>query len=338
MIIAFYKPHEDKDCQTEIVKFVDRIWMDKSGNLKCIRTVIIHVNEDSPPLHGLRMLIPFRQIQELYNISETCLQDDYFLNAPIICKAGYNIQHFDAESYGSVSYDYFIAEVYSTSLIKSFDSPSEPICKIMAIDFKQHPVMPGKYRLIRITFKITSVLDEMFPKVYSLKLNYFQNNLFLENYRRLDINTLEIPTIKLLDKKTLQGGFDIFLYLPEGFIGTKFNDFAMTSSRQLPDGTRTQKPFQKFIWRGRSLFPDDSIQYLKSGDTAFSVEGLLADPYELENLRLDINQLKDDSCTLKYGLGKAKRNSIIAIIIASFFGLVGIFRQYIGELLIKIFK
>jgi len=337
MLVAFYKPHSDKDCQSEIAKFVDRIWMDKSGNLKVIRTFIVHVLEGSVPLNGLRMLIPYQQVQELYNISDTCLSDDYFLNAPRFSTGGYEIRHFDGEIYGSVYYDYFQTEVYATSIIKSFDCHNDPLCKIISIEFKDNPIKPATFRLLRITFKITSVLDEMFPRVFSIKLDYFNKGLVSDNYKKLDIGSLEIPAIKLFNVESHQGGFDVFLYLPENFIGTKFNDFAMTSSRQLPDGTRSHKPFQKFIWRARGIFPE-KLHHLRAGETPFSVEGLLADPYELEDLRTEISLLKEDSGILKTGLGKAKRNSIIAIIIAAFFGLLGIFRQNIWECLGKLVK
>jgi len=81
MLIAFFKSHEDKDCDCEIAKFVDRIWIEESGAIKCIRTFIIYVRKDSPkPLTDIRMLMPFHQTPELYCISDTCLNESYLFN------------------------------------------------------------------------------------------------------------------------------------------------------------------------------------------------------------------------------------------------------------------
>lgn len=317
MLIAFYKKNSDKDCPAEIVKFVDRIWLDKNGNLICIRTFIVHVKNSSFPLHGLRILSPFQQIQELYDLSGTCLDRSYFLNNPKYVKSGiYEIKHSDNENYGLVDYDYFTTQVFTTSLIKSFDSPREPLCKIISIDFKENPIDPGSYRLIRFSFKITSVLDEMFPKLYSLCLDYFKNNTSLDNYNTLNIVELEIPVVKILSKETLQGGFDIFLFLPENFVGTKFNEYAMTTSRQLADGRRTQKPFQKFIWRARKVYTEDRVHYLRAGETPIAVEGLLNDPFELEDIRSGISGLKNDTSMLKIGTKKSRIIALVALFIA----------------------
>jgi hypothetical protein len=325
MLIAFFKSHEDKDCDCKIAKFVDRIWIDKSGNLICIRTMIIHVVEGSNPLHEIRMLTPFRQLPEFEDLSETCLSSDYLFNNPHFSSGGYEINRLDIDrTYGLVFYDYFRADVFTNNLIKSFDSPISHECKVFSIKFK-NPILPGTFRLIRTKFKITSVLDEIFPRIYNLKLEYFHKDLFQGDYNT--IASLEIYAIKLFNIETKQGGFDVFVHLPKNFSGSNFNALTQTTGRQLHDGSLSNKVCQKFIWRARELFPPE-IEYLRAGDTPFAVEGLLNDPYELEEIRGNINYLKG-------GLKKAKRNSIIAICVAVFFGLMAIFRNYLLFLITK---
>lgn len=127
----------------------------------------------------------------------------------------------------------------------------------------------------------------------------------------------------MIDLQTKKGGFDVFVHLPENLSSTNFNAFTQTTAKHLSDATNSEKPIQKFIWRARAIFGED-INYLKAGETPFSVEGLLNDPFELEEIRGEINNLKG-------GLSKAKRIGIIAIGIATIFGLLGFFRQHIWD-------
>lgn len=145
MLIAFFKSHEDKNCKCEVVKFVDRIWIDKSGRLICIRTMIVHVDPSSEPMHELRMLTPFRQIPELDEISYTCLDDGYLFNNPIFSTGGYHIKSLDIDkTYGSVTYDNFDVDVYTTNTIISFESPLSPEYRVICVKFKNE-IIPDHF-------------------------------------------------------------------------------------------------------------------------------------------------------------------------------------------------
>ncbi|MBW2148646.1 MAG: hypothetical protein JRG73_03610 [Deltaproteobacteria bacterium] len=298
MFVAFFKSHVDKNCECEIAKFVDRIWIDKSGNLTCIRTFIVHVAENSPPLQAIRMLIPSQQTPELYEISDTCLTDDYLFNHSFSSTGSYEIKSLDIDrTYGKVYCDYFEVDVYTDNVIKSFECPKKT-SRVVSIEFREQPITPGTFRLIRITFKISSPLVEIFPRVYSLQLHYFDKALVCGAYERLDIKTLEVPVKKKFNPQIKQGGFDIFLYLPENLSSTRFNALTQTTSNHLPDGTNSEKPCQQFVWRGEAAVPDD-VKYLKAGEAFFTIEGLLNDPYEMEEIRAEIETLKNETCTLK---------------------------------------
>jgi len=320
MLVAFFKSHEDKRCECEIVKFVDRIWLGKSGDLEVIRTFIIYVKEGSDPLSEIRMLVPFRQTPDLFDLSHTCLQQDYLFNSRTFSTGGFKIDRINAETHGIITYDFFKTEVFTNNRIKSFDSPNKT-ARIIAIAFSDHPIKAENFRLFRLTFKVTSVLDKLFPRVYSLKLNYFDKSLFVEDCEKLGIQELEVPANKVFDPRSKQGGFDIFLYLAEGRMSsTNFNASTQTTARHMPDGTDSGKLSQKFIWRARLIFPSDETKLLRCEETKFSIEGLISDPYELEELRGKMS-------ILEIGQVKIRRSSIIALILA----IASIVLMFIGK-------
>jgi len=337
MLIAFFKSHEDKECDCEIVKFVDRIWVEKKGDLKCIRTLMIHVKNGSTiPLKYIRILTPFREIPELSDMTETCLDQNFLFNG--FSTGGYKIRSSNPEQhYGIISYDYFQnVKVYTDSEVKSYQSPTKNY-KTIAIDFPKHPIVPGEFRLLRFSFSITSILDALFPRVYSFMLDYFNNKSpYIEDCRLLNIQELEVPVNKLFNKEKKQGGFDIFVYLPPNLSCTNFNATTQLTSKHLPDGKESKTSTQKFIWRARNIFPDDMVTHLKIGITPLSINGLLNDPFEMEEIRGAISTLKDDTATLKSESKKALKIGIIALIF-SIISLMIVFYDSIKNLILSIF-
>lgn len=323
MLIAFLKSHNDKYCQCEIVKYCDRIWLEQSGNLICIRTMIISVKDNSPPLHEIRMVMPFRQISELIDISDTCLKADYLFNTSHYSTGGYHINSLDID-YGSVYYDFFETDVFLGNMVKEFKSPTKAMnYNIISIafkdEFKENSIKPGTFRLIRIKFKITSMLDEVHPRLYSLELDYFDMNLIHMDYDILDFKNLEIPVKVLFNSQTKQGGFDIFLYLPDNLHSSIYNAYTNTRSSHLSDGLTSTRKNQKLIWRAREFYHDR--EYLRLGENPFSAECLINDPFELEEIRGEIQTLKSETISLKRGYKIARNIAITAVII----GLIMLF-------------
>lgn len=314
MLIAFFKSHDDRSCDCEIAKFVDRIWIEKTGDLVCIRTFIIYVKEKSEPLNGIRMLVPFRDVLDSTDLSHTCLDEKYLLNAGSLADGGYEIQTVDPEkTHGTVSYDFFKdVEVTTKNLNKAFPAPKTSLCTVIAIDFPQQPIRAGQFRLIRCQFKITSVLDKLFTKreskTYTFEQWYFAKALYSKDFAMLDITNLEVPVNKWYNPETKQGGFDIFLYLSEGMEGRRFNSDAETISRYRPDGTKSEENAQKLIWRARLKCPE-KVKYLKAEKTSFSIQGYIEDPYLLEGIRKAV-------ADLKRAFQKSKKWIYIALIIS----------------------
>ena len=314
MLIAFFKSQGDHSCDCEIAKFVDRIWLEKTGDLVCIRTFIIYVKEKSTPLNGIRMLVPFRDVLDSTDISDTCLDKKYLLNAGSGADGGYEIKTVDPKKiYGTVSYDFFEDVEVTTKIVnKAYAAPETGLCTVIAIDFPEQPIQEGKFRLIRCRFKITSVLDKLFAqresKTYSFEQGYFAKALYLKDFAMLDIKNLEVPVNKWYNPETKQGGFDVFLYLSEGMEGRRFNSDAETISKFRPDGTKAEENAQKFIWRARLQFLE-KVKYLKADKASFSIQGYIEDPYMLEGIRKAV-------ADLKRAFQKSKKWIYIALIIS----------------------
>lgn len=299
MLVAFYKSQQDRNVDCEISKFVDRIWIDSSGDLTCIRTFVVHVKSESPgPLTAVNMLVPFRQVSDLEDQSHTCLNSNYLFNNKAFSTGGFSIKTSNpAEKRGEISYDGFDVLVCTNNEIKSHSTPKK-VSRIISVDFPLLPIEPGNFRLIRIHFKVTSILDEVFPKFHHFEARYFEAAECLKDYELLDVDNLEIPVNKIFNMDTKQGGVDIFLYLPPELKGTNFNSLTETTSEHLPNGTEAEKKGQKFIWRARAMIPEE-VGYLKSRETEFMIGGWINDPFEMEKIRGDISHLRLTSMTAK---------------------------------------
>ncbi len=325
MLVAFFKSHSDVNSKCVIVKFIDRIWAETNGDLNCIRTFILHV-EDGDSLHDIRMLIPFRNVPQMTDLSETCLNPTYLYNNSNFSSGGYNVTSLTAEGdYGRVGYDYFDTEVYTDNLVKSFSGKCKDY-QVIDFSFKNHPIHKGEYRLIRMSFSVTSVLDKIQPRVSSLRLGYLQISNS-EEFNIMEIKKLEVPIMKIYDVETKKGGFDIFLHLPsDKMVNLSMNACTFTTAKHSFDGSMSDNIFHKLIWRGRLLFPDNDVKYFTAGKHAFSVEGLIGDPKELEEIRTEVKEVKTEVKEVRTDL-----NSVITgLKIARFISISGIIIAFIS--------
>ena len=268
--------------------------------MTCVRTFIVHVKPESPgPLTVVNMLVPFRQVSDFEDQSDTCLNSKYLFNNKAFSTGGFSIKTSNpAEERGVVSYDGFDALVYTTNEVKSHSTPKK-VSRIISVGFPLLPIEPGDFRLIRIYFKVTSILDEVFPKFYHFEARYFEAAECLKDYELLDVANLEIPVNKIFDMDTKQGGFDIFLYLSPELKGTTFNSLTETTSEHLPNGTEAEQKGQKFIWRARTMILDEKVGFLKSRETELLIGGWINDPFEMEQIRGDISCLRLTSINAK---------------------------------------
>src|SRR4030042_2474229 len=98
---------------------------------------------------------------DLIDLSSTCLDEAYILNAGALSDGGYEINIVNPEkTQGTVSYDFFKnVEVSTENIVKAFPSPKTSLGTVISIEFTEQPINAGKFRLFRYSFKITSVLD-----------------------------------------------------------------------------------------------------------------------------------------------------------------------------------
>jgi len=294
MIVAFFKSHHEEQCKCEIVKFSDRIWIERNGDISCIRTFIVSVDKASPvPLTIVRMLTPHQEIRGLEDLTPTCLEKDYLFNTNSFSTGGYKIKTISPENnYGTIDYDFINnVEVYLDGLIKTYPA-NNGNGLVISCESAKNPIMPGALRMFRIRFKVTSQLDQIFQRVYNFSLTYFSNRELSETYKLMNIEKLMIKAVKIADELKKKGGFDIFLYLAEDLSSSNFNATTQTVGNHLSNGTVAKKKTQKFIWRARKIYEDSEVYYLEPGKNIIHLEGLINDPNELEEIRDNIGQLQ----------------------------------------------
>lgn len=301
MIVCFFKPSVDKECKCEIVKFVDRIWLNKEGNAFCIRDFVVYVQEKSIPLNGIRLFIPYRNVLELQDLTETGYDNDYLFNT--FHAGGFSVKHLDpALKRAIVDMDGIRDVEVCGGIGQNLEIGLDPVppkkeANILSIDYSTYPVQPGKFRHLRISFKVTSLLDSLFEgNVYRIALNYFDGSDFRDEIRTLDIHDLEIPLRKFYKeieedgKKIYHGGVDIFLYLDPDIKGVQFNANKEVVAKHEPNATEGQRNRQKYIWRARLSFP--KLDTLTMDNPAWELHGYVSDPYQLKKITQRLENLE----------------------------------------------
>lgn len=340
MLTCFFKPSEDKDCKCDIVKFVDRIWLDKRGNASLIRDFIIHVKEGSIPLSGIRLFIPYQNVLDIQDLTDTCYDEDYFFNT--FHAGGFSVEHLDLSGKrGIVNVDGVTGvEVYA-GIGKNLNIAVDPVppqrrANILSIDFLSCPIEPGKFRRYRISFKITSVADLLFEgDFFRISLSYFDGSHFRDETKKLDISDLEVPVKKFYkeiteaERKIYYGGVDIFLYLDSDIKGAQFNSNKELVARHEFNATEGERNRQKYIWRARLCFPKRDV--LTMDNPTWDLHGYISDPYQFKRIDSRLDRLETTSDFLKQriiGLWKDRKWLVISIIIgiiALIFGAYSVF-------------
>jgi len=274
MLVCMLKGEEDKNCKAEIVKYGDRIWIDPI-RISCIREFIVSLASDSKPLSRIRMLLPFKHVLELRDLCETLLDENYLFNGFHSC--GYKLERVDPiQKKGNIICDDFknVEVIYgdynlllSTSFVRN--------ANLIEIYRKNEPLKPGSLWMVRVSFKVTSVLNLLSEDNYLFETEYFEGFDFKEELEHLGWPDLEIPFKKIYNPKTKQGGIDVLLYLQPPLHGTRFNAYKETTSKHRFDGTEGQENLEKYIWRGRVSFPNND--YLELGKTPWQVQGTIVD-------------------------------------------------------------
>lgn len=246
-----YKADEEREAKAEIVKYCDRIWFDEAGNAECLRSMIIHVLDDSPKnLSQLGFLLPApsNHVQRVVDASETCLDRDFIFNSFKTCGYGVKARNQNGGIIFNDNFDNMVVR-YGNKL--DIIGIGNTTC--LNVKFPED-IRPGQFRELRLRFLISSLAVMMREETYAIDLPYFGDYTSLSNYKTATDQVKghdQIPVIPIYNKDTRQGGFDVILYLPPGMEGHDFPTLAKKSiDKHTEDGTEGEER-EKYIWRLR---------------------------------------------------------------------------------------
>ncbi|MBA7532966.1 hypothetical protein ES705_25201 [subsurface metagenome] len=288
MLVCVLKEESEKECDAEIVKYVDRIWLDTKGTISCIRQFIVSVPNGSKPLTRIRMLIPFKRVLELKDLSGTLLDKNYVFNSLNTGNNEVN-RHDPIKKIGNIKYDDFqnVEVLYDVeNLLLSTSVMNQ--ASLIEIQRKDNGLQPGNLWVIRLSFVITLVWDLLFEDNYLLEFEYFNSFKYKDELSKLGNRKLEIPLRKIFNSETKQGGADIFLYLLHPLQGRDFNSHKETVAKHMFEGKEGEQNYQKFVWRGRIAFPDD--EFLKLDKTSWQLKGYAVNPSKRQEAFEKINK------------------------------------------------
>ncbi len=337
MLIGFFK--KPANCKCYITKYVDRIWLSENGDAQILRSAIVKVDTNSTdPLNEVRMLLPFKKIIGLEDVSDACFlsSDENYFNSPeIFTTQDYKTieepsEPYKSETFGIIRHD--VGEnvkVFCKGSLSYFDIAN---CSVIRYQFPR-PLENGKSAEIRIKFQITSLFDKVtsgFSPNYSIDFSYFSQNHSHEIQESDPDNKLQIQVKPILglEQSKFVGGFDIFVYFPPEF--EEINGFEKCFKKKYDthniDGKDDSINRYRCLWRLRDLLkkkgaPEDKLVSIGEDITA---SGILAKRYDektiLDSLykrtSTDLNLLKAKIKTFTKKITRTNSLSYIAISIA----------------------
>lgn len=267
MLLMVYNPDPDIGANAEIVKFCDRIWFDGDGDAKCLRSVIVHVLDQSKrSVRELCFLTPVATSdivpQEIVDKSDTCASPDWAFNS--FKTGGYHIEQTDASG-GTIFNDGFSNVVFrygNRAEIAAIANAS-----LITIGLAQ-PIQPGEFREVRFLFGVKSLAKKYKKDTYAIDLPYFAEFTSFCAYTaatKVVKGQRQIPVIPKYDMASNNGGFDVIIYLPPGTTGSDFPPQALKSiDDHGEDGVQSESR-EKYIWRLRQV-TDASAVIAAGGD------------------------------------------------------------------------
>lgn len=293
----FKKPRE---CECYVIKYVDRIWLSEIGDADVLRTFIVKVNENSPkPLKEIRILLPFKDIENLESVNETCFlppSQYYFNSSEVASTREYQViqqvnQSDRFDRFGIINHD----GIQNVKVFPLIDYSLYQIgnCLVIRLQFPQKEgLKKGECTEVRLRFQVTSLFNKIttgfFPN-YSIELPYFPPQ-YVNEIDQLDIDKkleIKVKPILGLAESQFKGGFDIFLYFPPGFEKvTGFNPFKEKYDSFNIEGKRTSEKKLKLLWRLREFLrqrgsPEDSLTGIGQN---ILISGTLIKRYDTEDL------------------------------------------------------
>ena len=262
MLIGLFKKPEK--CSCCIIKYVDRIWLSKTGDAEIMRTLVVEVDENSvEPLREVRLLSPFKYVKDLKSINETCFlsPDEFRFNSPLIS----TIQNYEIIQKPSTPIRYDSSGVIEHDGIKNiivfalFDRCSSyPVgdCSVIRLQLPRD-LKKGEITEIRFTFKTTSLFTKITTDkhpVYFVQFTYFSPehiNEIDQLDRKLEIKVK--PTLGEDESHRRIGGFDSIIYFPSEYEkASDFKPYKETIDSYNIQGKKVPKTMLKLVYRLRA--------------------------------------------------------------------------------------
>lgn len=268
MLVAFLKGPQSTACECEIVRYCDRAWFDAAGSAIILKQFVVEVRRGS--LSQVDMLLPFEHVYDVANLGRTSFDKAFPFNG-FTTAGGYEVQKpFEdrglAEDSGTIQRDGF-----SNILVY----PNSPVevggcgkCKMLSFFFPVN-LVEGQLAEIAVGFSVRSLFDNVAinpeSPEYQLSVQYLTRAGHEKDLDFCVAGEREIPVHSSYGPPDYRGGFDVFLYLPEGFrVGSFTQSGQISRDRYKPDGTEGVA-VQKIGWRARKFETVGENTSIKSG-------------------------------------------------------------------------
>ncbi len=296
-----------------MVKFVDRVFLSCIAQVgEFLRSIVVHVDSESPePLWGLDLLLPcpYECVRSVKDVSETCLLDpaEYHFNS--VHTLGYRVQSRpdpgNQAGIGKIDTDGFEnVEVYTGSAI-SVNRVADST--LIQIRFKDAPIEAGAFREIRLLLlqeirseEVASSSPDKLPW-QRIALPYLEKTQTADARELLSSDERELPVRPICDANSLQGGFDVFIYLPQACEYESWTTRGVRFDKYGIDGKEHGEISRKLLWRMRWALEESRAWTLEqiaersvdSQEVEFTIEGLLRPgPTSLEAQKTGYEQVK----------------------------------------------
>lgn len=309
----------EKGVKCKIVKYVERIWLEKSNDVsKIMRAFIVDVSpENTKPLEKLSFIIPrLLKKSDIEDLSHLSTNSRCFIN-----KEGRTTGNINIIDENRIIFDDFDCRVNHKHKIKPHSS--ERATRI-DIDLINSPIPPGKKELFRLGFTINNLIDEL-PSITTYNFSYFaieecKKDIFLELSNAYDV----IPILPILDEGTLHGGFDIFVYAPpDNEIASPVSKYNHVSMKYDHKGNLLNTGLNGIRWRLRELVDSPTKEIILGENSDFSsrkkFQGTIRTPIhfkDIEELKKSTKELEKSAKEAKESSRKSRIISIIATITA----------------------
>lgn len=293
MFVCFLRPGENEDVECRIIKYLDRIWLDKNGNGEVMRTFIVEVSKGD--LTQISCLIPHERqnVSNLKDYSRLSTNSQYPFNA-----IGRQTGEISVINESTVVFDDLTCRVSHNHRMELHPYSDGTTIRI---DLRDAPISARAKELIRFKYNLRNLVH-FAPTAGVFKFSYFCPERCRNGFSSLSGSRKIIPVIPILDESSLQGGFDIFIYPPPECQVT--SDIGKYSARDI-DCDSKGTPISRtngVLWRLRNFIkePTKEINLDKVSSTfnvRLDIDGSIVRPASFEHVKV-LRERIDRSTTM----------------------------------------